>query len=360
MKKHLIFSSLAFICLVTFTTMSCSNDDDLSSESGSVGNKSMIYGSWREVACESYKNEVCVRKDKYDYEYYCYAFRKDGSLLRWPNWDPDRVSTGGTFDWESNNQISLGWYAYGSWEERSKNTILKLTDDSLVWREPYPDTEYDYQICHFSRISSEYDDPFNETIVDSYSGNVKQIVSKYTDIRPFVGCWTTNNTDYYHFFSDKTSGYYDNKHSNNTSGIWNYNSDTQLFGMTNPATTWQIVVVGIDAWSYINLSSNKTIAFNRSTNCGSGKYFKDPNRELLVGEWKKTDGTDAVIYFDEKYNYKYKYDGHGRVISGSGSLDADLKFESCQILSIAGMVIEISNSNGENKDLAGTYIFQEK
>ena len=346
MKKiSLMFTMLLTVLMGSLVITSCNSDDDEESTNNSSGNpSSLIVGSWDLRHEECYKNDELIKIDnRYGGTY---VFKKDNTMLRLYG---SSISGEGTYNYNAENSSLFARYKlYGSWE-KSAGEVFTLTEDSLVWKTSYDDDEYDYTISYMTRTKTEYDDPFEETIVDAYSGKEKDIIDNFAIIRPFIGKWYVNSKSYV-FNSDKTFTY----SKDNVKGYWDYNPETRIFGMTNFDVSWTVTVVSPYEWSNMNNSTKSAFSLSRVSG------FIDSDKKLLVGEWKKNDGTDAVIYFDSNFNYKYKYNGYSKIISGSGKLNDLLASDEIGITSLAGAVIEIKVPNEGNKKLAGNYVFQSK
>lgn len=347
MKKiSLLFTMLLTVLMVSLVITSCSSDEeDDESDNNSSGNpSSLIIGSWDLCHEEFFKNGQLIKIDR-NYGG-TYVFKKDKTMIRVYG---SSISAEGTYNYNAeNNYLFARYKSYGSWEN-SAGEVFTLTEDSLVWKTPYDDDEYDYTISYMTRTKTEYDDPFEETIVDVYSGKEKEIIDNFSTIRPFIGKWYVNSK-YYIFNSDKTFIYT----KDNVKRFWDYNPTSRIFGMTNFDVSWTVTVISPYEWSNMNNSTNKAFSLSRVSG------FIDSDKKLLVGEWKKTDGTDAVIYFDSNFNYKYIYNGYSKIVSGAGKLNDLLKSNEIQIASLAGSVIEIKVPNDGNKKLSGNYIFQSK
>lgn len=144
---------MCILCvLLSFSVLnltSCNDDND--DESGNSGNShhdiSLLYSTWEEVKQESYKNGQIVpdhwRKSKQ------WTFKSDNSMTL--SYSTISRIEEGTYEFK-NNQLLLYYDWYGI-DETNICDILKLTVDSLIWKDPYPDTEYDYQILYLKRVN---------------------------------------------------------------------------------------------------------------------------------------------------------------------------------------------------------------
>ena len=346
MKSFCKFFSIVAVALMIFAALtSCSSDEEENSNNSSGNISSLIVGSWDSWKEECLKDGEVVKTDKRYHE--TYVFKKDNTMLRLYN---DKISGEGTYNYSAENNYLFTRYtnSYGS-IEKQVGDVFTLTEDSLVWKYNYDDDEYDYIISYMTRTKTDYDDPFDEFIVSEYSGKDKEIIDNFSIIRPFIGKWSVNSK-YYVFNSDKSFTY----SKDNVNRFWDYNPETRIFGMTNFEVSWTVTVISPYEWSNMNNSTNKAFSLSRVSG------FMNGDKKLLVGEWKKSDGTDAVIYFDRNFNYKYKYNGYTRIVSGSGKLNDLLVSDEISITSLAGSVIEIKVPNGGNKNLAGNYVFQSK
>lgn len=144
-------------------------------------------------------------------------------------------------------------------------------------------------------------------------------------------------------------------------GAWNYDATNKILGTTIDRT-WNITVLTNDEWAGTFVNSRKTTSCTRMlydwNKYNVLKYFEDPNaEELIVGEWKKEDGT--VIYFDENLNYHFKYNGYDRVVEGKGTVK-DWYLEDTKIYSVSGNTLLIGSKNSDPTRLNGTYTFQNK
>ena len=336
---------------------SCSdNEDDGEKDVPNESNMSLLYGTWEEVKEEAYKNEQLV--PNHWSKWAKWAFQKDGTLIHFSKTYEDK----GTYEHNNvDNTLRLKYYG-----ENKKATILKLTEDSLVWKTLYPDDEYDYEILYLKRITSEYDDPFEVSIVDKYTGRVKEIVEKYKDIRPFVGWWHNNSSNGYDyvFTSDMKCTAGRDPFTVGEAGTWNYNADKQILGTTMDRT-WNITILTPNEWAGTNAGNGKTVSCTKCTHDWDAnnalKYFKDPNmKELIVGEWRKeNDGT--VIYIDENLNYHFKYNGYDEIVEGNGTIDKYWRIENTSIYSVAGNILLIGRYNLMNPTrFDGIYTFLNK
>ncbi len=353
--KKSFWCFLLSFCILNL--VSCNNDDDEIDNPNENQDMSILHGTWEEVKQESYKNGQIV-PDHWS-KGVKWTFKKDKSLIHFSKSYTDK----GTYDFHD-NQITMYYDWYGV-DESNRCEILTLTADSLVWKEPYTDDEYDYQILYLTRTTSEYDDPFEVNIVDGYTGKVKDIIEKYKDIRPFVGWWKPTSSGVFAFTSDMQCKYGSDPFTIWYTGSWNYDAINKILGTTIDRT-WNITVLTNDEWAGTYVNSGKTTSCTRMLYDWDGtgkynklKYFEDPNaEELIVGEWKKEDGT--VIYFDENLNYHYKYNGYGRVIEGKGTVK-NWHLEDTNIYSVSGNILLIGKYNEYKPTrLDGTYTFQDK
>lgn len=146
LKMCILYFLLSF-CALNLTACS---DDDNDDENGNSGNShydiSLLYSTWEEVKQESYKNGQIVpdywRKSKR------WTFKSNKSMTL--SYSTISRIEEGTYDLK-NNQLTLYYDWYGMDEVKTCD-ILKLTEDSLIWKEPYTDTEYDYQILYLKKL----------------------------------------------------------------------------------------------------------------------------------------------------------------------------------------------------------------
>lgn len=345
MKKFsLIFTMLIAVLLSSCVISSCSSDgDNDESNNGDDSQSSLIVGSWVVKREEFFKNTQLERTYT---PYYQYVFKKDGTMIRILGGTP---STDGTYKFNAkNNYLYAHYNSHGTWETEAGD-VLKITEDSLIWKTLYDDEEYDYTIAYMTRTRTEYDDPFDETIVESYTGRDKEIIEELLDIRPFIGRWESKNYSYT-FYSDKTCSY----SKDNKMRYWDYNPTNHIFGITDFSTSWTVTAISPYEWANMNNDSNKSFTLSKLSG------YIDSDKKLLVGEWKKSEDTEAVIYFDNQFNYKYKYNGNGRIVSGSGKLNDILSSDEIIIKELTGSSIKIEVPQNGKSQLAGKYIFQNK
>ena len=130
-----------------FLFASCGDDDN--GDGGISQVNPLLYGTWEEVDQESYLDGQLV-PDTWG-KWAKWTFKQNDSLIHFSPTYVDR----GTYEYNHGDQPTLRLRYHG---ENYRVTILKLTETELVWQEPYPDDEYDYQILYLEKTTSEYDD----------------------------------------------------------------------------------------------------------------------------------------------------------------------------------------------------------
>lgn len=129
--------------LLLFSMYSCGNDKDKEEKNIEEIDKLFI-GTWEESSCISYKNEEVV--PNHWSKWASWTFNKDGSLERFSSTYKDYGSYS-----INGKHLSLLYKVKGTsskegWTEKYTVEIISLTETELVWKQIYPDDEYDYEI----------------------------------------------------------------------------------------------------------------------------------------------------------------------------------------------------------------------
>lgn len=208
--------------LVCFFCVGCSSEVDDNHTNGSV-NSNMLYGEWGLCRTEGYLNDgklVFARNNSNSNQTY-YIFQPENYFCY------VAYNSEGTFS--LNGQVlKINEY----YTDNATFTILKLDKDSLIIREPYPDTEYDIQIQRFKRLSY-------------YEGSDVEISD---EMKQFLGTWTTTNskgTRYLYQFREDGIVYFANLQYGGSvtnenigpgmygsKGTWVYDSSSKILATT--------------------------------------------------------------------------------------------------------------------------------
>lgn len=289
MKNYYVII-LSLLCLGFLSA--CSKDDDSISTTSSI-----LCGTWEEIDCKSYKDGQIVKDN---WSKWCkWAFQKDGTLVRFSSSYRDF----GTYEYNPNkNKIRLKYHVNNSgdeWEEDDTVEILELTETTLVWKEIYPDNEYDYQIYYLQKTTSEYDEqPDSEQDVN---------VSKMTiEERLLVGLWHCSSVDRDMILrSDgtcKTPTLPTTYQSGYDSGTYQY--DSQTHELITTTDRFPIVIVRtLNEESLVIQSEEdgKKWSFYRETN-----YIDNQYKQLVVGTWQNTEDPTKRLTIDTKKYYVYE------------------------------------------------------
>lgn len=228
---------LAGMALIAFGSLlsSCGDDDG---DNGNIKGdaKSLIIGEWGEVKTESYRyDEGLVRTwpgyrngkeaawifgENGYFQYAVYASQGDAE---------------GTYSISGNNlRIKCGYW------DNPNFTVLKLDKDSLIVRQPYEDTEYDYEIYYYKRLSFYGEGDGSDLDAEA---------------RNFVGTWSYNN-HYWYFAPDGKLYVSKDEHVNQENYIaqkeWSYDAETRTLATS---MFWEDVYPGTNyTWGNYNYS----------------------------------------------------------------------------------------------------------
>ena len=145
MKNLNYLRLLSLLMCIMIGLSACSDNDD---------NKTLgkLDGVWAEVKEECFLNDELVKtEDKSNWAKW--NFNLNGEVVRYAPTFTDK----GTFSFEGDKlkiQLEVIYSNNKSWIENMNCTILELTDNTLIWMEPYKDTEYDYTIMYLTKVSS--------------------------------------------------------------------------------------------------------------------------------------------------------------------------------------------------------------
>lgn len=146
MKNLNYLRLLSLLMCMIIGLPACSDDKDDSK----TFNK--LDGVWAEVKEECFLNEKLVKiEDKSNWAKW--NFHKNGEVVHYTSTFTDQ----GTFNLKGDKlkiQLEVIYSNDKSWIENMNCTVLELTDNTLVWMEPYGDIEYDYTIMYLTKVSS--------------------------------------------------------------------------------------------------------------------------------------------------------------------------------------------------------------
>ncbi|WP_195629348.1 lipocalin family protein [Bacteroides finegoldii] len=132
------------VILLSFSLYSCGNDNEEDTE-----NNECLIGTWEETDCKSYKNGVVV--PNHWSKNISWTFKQNGSLEHFSSTYKDYGSY--TINGKS---LTISYEVKdwkGSWNEKYTVEIISLTESELIWKEIYPDDEYDYEILTLEKTN---------------------------------------------------------------------------------------------------------------------------------------------------------------------------------------------------------------
>lgn len=222
---------------------SCSDDDN--DDSGIKGNaESLIIGEWGEVKEESFRNDEGLVSRHPGY--------KNGKETAWSFGENGKFAyavydSKGSYKISGNNLQIECYY----WDDPNF-TILKLDKDSLIVRHSYPDSEYDYQITYYKRLSFYSED--NSSNLDA-------------EAQKFVGTWSFNRFFWYfapdgklyisqnedvnqeNYITEKEWSYDPVTRTMATTVFWNDINPTENYTWGNYNYSWSVLVKEDDFWT---------------------------------------------------------------------------------------------------------------
>lgn len=232
------FSLISFVFLLSLLFISCDKEN---SQDNSPKSKefSLLLGEWQRDKAEGYKNGSMVKTHS-GFSGVFLIFKSSGEYINkyyagFKNYKgffkiKKKTLTLDVEFLDSRNEIE-------SYTEECE--ILELTDEKLVIKSPYEDTEYDYQIEYYSRVRA-YDTDFKMS----------------EDAKSIVGVWRIANFGNYKYWYFSEEGYVyvgDSKDvgpfKNHRVKTWSFDDDTRILTTT---LTWSNLSGGGENYTYGN------------------------------------------------------------------------------------------------------------
>lgn len=228
---------IAFIML-SLNAISCSSDDDENNNE----TLTKLDGIWAEVKEECFlNNELVATKNRSNWTKW--NFHANGEVVRYATTFTDN----GTFSLKGNQlNIRLSVTGDKSWTENMNCTIIESTDNTLVWKEPYEDDEYDYTIMYLTKIGTNENNENQESTIKGETAK-------------FIGAWKfyfrPTAPDTWYFEKDGTCSYGSHK------GTWAYIEEAKVLSTTISGWSWDVISIESNKW--IGRTSNNIYTFER-------------------------------------------------------------------------------------------------
>ena len=212
--------------LLGFSALLSSCDKESSNDTPKSKEYSLLLGEWKLEKTEGYLREGTFVKGHPGKTGAYLVFKSNGEYLN--QYYSTFNNYKGTFKLK-NNTLTLNVEFLNTHKETESYTdvcsIIELTDDNLVFKEPYEDSEYDYELKYFSRIRA-----YNQNFKLSEEG------------KRIVGVWKIANMDNnnYWCFSEEGFVYIASTMeagplNNRVVQTWNYDDDSRILTTT---VTW--------------------------------------------------------------------------------------------------------------------------
>lgn len=254
--KHLFFTAALFFSLAFISCGSSSEVDDLEKPTSKEENTetSFLWGEWYRVYLNEYMYDgTLVKSYKDNYisspkNYPSYVFLPNNKLYE----HNSRYSPYNA-EYKLNNGFLRLTVNYGnSYHFDDSYEIIKIDVDSLVLKQKYEDTEYDYEVYAYYHMKK-------------YEGNPNLKLSD--EEKYFLGNWETDvKGDSYHYWqiyddgtfyvSEKSEDNAPNPYYNNGGGLWTYNATTMTFS-TSSGFNYLILTANDQYFSCQDLKSSK-------------------------------------------------------------------------------------------------------